>query len=113
MKAGDLDRRITILQPVEVEDPVYGPQDASWEPFISRIPAQVRDDLPSKAESVEGGLRIAGRPSRVRTRYLRGLTSAMRVVVHGETDEVYEITGGPAEIGRREWTEFTIKAFTS
>lgn len=113
MKAGDLDRRISILQPTEVIDPEYGPQDSGWEPFASRIPAQVRDELPSKSESVEGGLRIAGHPSRVRTRYLRGLTSAMRVVVHGETDDVYEITGGPAEIGRREWTEFTIKAFST
>lgn len=113
MTPGQLDRRITLLQPVAEADPLFGTQETGWEVFASRIPAQVLDELPSKSESEEGGLRIAGRPARVRTRYLRGITSAMRVVVHGETDDVYEITGGPAEIGRREWTEFTIKAFSS
>lgn len=113
MKAGDLDSRITIQAQGTVDDPLYGPQAGGWVDFATRIPAQVKDDLPSKAETVEGGLRMAGRPARVRTRYLRGLTSAMRVIVHRDVDEVFEITGGPAEIGRREWTEFTIKAFSS
>lgn len=113
MRAGTLDRRISIRKPGTTEDPVYGPQPAGWELVAERIPAQVWDDLPSRSESVQNGLRMADRPARVRIRYMRGLTSDMQIVVHNEVDEVFEITGGPAEIGRREWTEFTIKAYSS
>lgn len=113
MKAGDLDRRITIRRPVVLEDPLYGPQPGGWEIVAERVPAQVRDDLPSKSETVEGGLAIGSRPARVRIRYMRGLSSDMQVIVHNEVDELFQIVGGPAEIGRREWVEFTIKAFTT
>jgi head-tail adaptor len=113
MRAGTLDRRITLRKQGTVVDPVYGPQDGGWVNFAERVPAQVWDDLPSKSESVQGGLRMADRPARVRIRYLRGVTSDMQVVVHDEPDQVYEITGGPAEIGRREWMEFTIRAYST
>lgn len=119
MHAGELDRRITIQRPVVTEDPVYGSQETTWETLYSRIPARVFDQLPSSSESVQGGLRMADRPAQVRTRYLKRITSDMRVIVHakdsaaGEQDVVYQIGGGPAEIGRREWTEFAIKAYTS
>lgn len=113
MRGGQLDRRITIRRPAEVVDELYGPQAGGWENVAERIPAQVWDDLPSKSESVQGGLRMADRPARVRIRYMRGLSSDMQIVVHNEIDEVFEISGGPAEIGRREWTEFTIRAYSS
>jgi head-tail adaptor len=115
MRAGILDRRITIQRPATVDDPIYGPQDGGWQDVVTRLPAQVLDVLPSQAESNENGLRMADRPARVRIRYLRGLTTDMRVIVHREpdADQVYEISGGPAEIGRREWTELTIRAYSS
>lgn len=113
MRGGQLDRRITIQRPAVVEDELYGPQPGGWEDVAARVPAQVWDDLPSKSESVTGGLRMADRPARVRIRYIRGLSSDMRIVVHNEVDEVFQISGGPAEIGRREWTEFTIRAYSS
>jgi hypothetical protein len=49
MRAGQLDRRITIQRPVDVEDPVYGPQEGGWENLLPlRIPANKKDALPSK-----------------------------------------------------------------
>lgn len=115
MNTGQLDRRITIMAPITTVDPVYGPQEATWENLVERVPAQVWDDLPGQSESVSNGLRMADRPARVRIRYMRGLTSAMRIVIHSddEPDRVCEISGGPAEIGRREWIEFTVKTYTS
>lgn len=113
MTPGQLDRRITIRKPTTVVDELYGPQPGGWEDVASRIPAQVWDALPSNSESVQGGLRMADRPARVRIRYMRGLSSDMQIVVHNEVDEVFQISGGPAEIGRREWTEFTIRGYTS
>lgn len=113
MKGGDLDRRITIEKPGTIIDPEYGPQPGGWQVVAARMPAQVQDDLPGNTESVQGGLRMSGKPARVRVRYTRSITSDMRVIVHNETDELYEISSTPAEIGRREWTEFTIRAYTS
>jgi head-tail adaptor len=115
MRAGVLDRRITIQRPGVVDDPVYGPQPGGWSDVTNavRIPAQRVDSLPSQSESVQGGLRMADRPARLRIRYMKGLTSDMRIVMHDEDDQIYEISGGPAEIGRREWIEFTIRAYSS
>lgn len=110
-----MDRRITIQRPVDIDDPIYGPQPGGWENVerAVRIPAEVKDDLPSRSESVQNGLRMADRPGRVRIRYRRDLSSDMRIIVHNEVDEIYQISGGPAEIGRREWTEFTIREYSS
>lgn len=113
MRAGQLDRRITIERPVTVDDPLYGPQPGGWEVVVARVPAQKWDDLPGTTESVQGGLRMSDSPARIRIRYMRGLTSDMRVILHDVTDEVYEISSTPAEIGRREWTEFTIRKYSS
>lgn len=108
-----MDRRITVQRQLVV-DGEYGPQPADqWEDVFSRLPAQVWDDLPSKSESVQNGLRMADRPARVRIRYLRGITSDMRVVVHNEVDEIFQISGGPAEIGRRQWIEMTIRGYST
>lgn len=114
MKAGDLDRRITLMKLGVVDDPVYGPQPGDWTVFgRPRIPAQRRDDLPSNTESVQNGLRMTNSPARVRIRYMRGVTSDMRVIMHDEEDREYEISSTPAEIGRREWLEFTIQEYSS
>lgn len=112
MRAGQLDRRISIEAP-SVIDGEYGPQPGPWVAFAARLPAQVQDMLPSKSESVQQGLRIAVQPARVRIRYLAGITSDMRVVVHGATDRMYQITAGPAEIDRRRSLEMVITEFSS
>lgn len=117
MRGGQLDRRITIQRPTTLEDPVYGPQPGGWAIVAARVPAQVFDDLPSKSERTEEGLRLGERPARVRIRYMRGITSDMKITLHEGVDAAddveFQISGGPAEIGRREWTEFTVKAYSS
>lgn len=113
MRAGQLDRRLTLQRPGTVDDPVYGPQPGGWTDFAARIPAQKWDLLPASTEVNGPAVQVSGHPARVRIRYMRGVTSDMRVVMHEETDVVYEMTSTPAEIGRREWLEFTIGDFTS
>ena len=113
MRAGQLDRRLTIERQDLTDDPLYGPQPGGWVAVAERVPAQKWDDLPSGTEATAGGLRLSHRPARVRIRYMRGITSDMRVIMHEETDEAYEITSTPAEIGRREWLEFTIRAYST
>jgi head-tail adaptor len=105
MKAGTLDRRVTLERKVIITDPDYGTEKVTWAPFFSRIPAQVQDTLPSKSEGAADGLVMATRPARVRMRYLAGVTSDMRLTVHGTTDRLMQIIAGPAELGRREGIE--------
>lgn len=115
MRSGVLDRRITILGPTTIEDAEYGPQPGEFLPIArgERIPAQRQDELPSNSESVGNGLRMAYKPARLRIRYRPDITSDMRIVMHDEGDKLYEISGGPAEIGRREWTELTIREYST
>lgn len=110
---GQLDRRITIQRPTVVEDPEFGPVPGPWETVFARVPAQVWDTLPGTAERNGQAINMSERPARVRIRYLRGITSDMRIIVHNEVDTIHQISAGPAEIGRREWVEFTVKEFSS
>lgn len=117
MRGGQLDQRVTLSRPSVADDAVYGPQPTGWVTVAARIPAQLIDKLPSKSERVEGGLKVADRPARLRIRYMPGLTSDMKITLHdgpdASGDREYQISAGPADIGRREWVEFTITHFTS
>ena len=112
MRAGQLDRRITIERKTGARDPKYGTQADQWEPVFARIPAQVKDELPSKSEKVSSGVRTTSAPARIRIRYMSGITAEMRIVVHDQVERVMEIVGAPAEIGRREWLEFVATEVT-
>lgn len=112
MRAGQLDRRITIESQSTI-DGDYGPQPGPWVAFASRIAAQVQDTLPGKSESVRQGIKINAQPARIRVRYRTGITSDMRVIVHGATDRTMQIIAGPAEIGRREWLEFVVTEYST
>ena len=105
MKAGQLDRRITIEVKTTTVDSEYGTETVAWTTFAARISAQVQDVLPSKSESAADGLVIATRPARIRIRYVKNITSDMRLILHGATDRTMQIIAGPAELGRREGIE--------
>lgn len=123
MRASELDRQVTIERPVKVQDATYGTDVVVWAPLVAqpgspvvavRFWAQVQDALPSKSESVTQGLEVARNQSRLRMRYRADVTSDMRVTVHGETDVVYQIVGGPAEIGgRKKFLELVIEKYSS
>lgn len=116
MRGGQLDRRITIQRQATVDDPEYGPQVGGWEDVATRVPAQVADVLPSRSEAFGVAAQNAI-PARVRIRFLPGLTADMRIILHGKTspneDTIRRISAGPAEIGRREWTEFMVEAYSN
>lgn len=112
--AGQLDRRITLQQKSVTQDPNYGTEVITWVTYgTARMPAQVQDVLPGKSETLEQGLRQARRPARVRLRYLAGITSDMRVVLHGSIDRTMQIIAGPAELGRREGIELMCEEYST
>lgn len=109
MDAGKLDRRVTILTRQETQESTYGTIAVAWVP-LATVWAQVQDMLPSRAERIAEGIEIANRPCRVRMRYRSDITPAMRLQIGARQ---LRITGGPAELGRREGIEITAEHLTT
>lgn len=102
MKAGDLDRKVTILAEQETTDDIYGSTVTDgWEP-VATVSAQVQDILPSRAGRMAEGININRRPARIRMRYRTDVSLANRIEFEGRQ---LRIIAGPAEIGRREGIE--------
>lgn len=95
----NLDKRCTIEAPVTTQGD-YGEPLLSWG-VLATVWAEVKDDLPSRSESVQQGLVVNKSRARIRFRYLATVTSACRITVRGATDRQFQIIGGPAAIGDR------------
>jgi head-tail adaptor len=109
-------RQVSIEYKSVEQDATYGTDVITWarldlEPFW----ADVTDVLPSRSESVQQGLQVARNLTRIRMRWRDDITSAMRVILHGDgTDTVYQIIGGPSEIqGRKKRIELVCEKFSS
>lgn len=124
MRAGSLDRLITIERKQVTRDPDFGTEIVTWVPLVAapgspvvgeRFRAEVQDALPSRAESVTMGLAVARNQVRVRFRYRDDVDSSMRVLLHGDgADQVLQIVGGPAMVqGRKELTEIVCERISS
>lgn len=121
MNAAELDQQITIQKKSVSQDPAYGTEVIAWVPLVEASPgvaekfwAEVRDALPSRAESVTQGLAVARNQTRIRFRYRGDVDSSMRVIIHDGTDVVMQIVGGPAEVGgRKELTEIVCEKYSS
>jgi SPP1 family predicted phage head-tail adaptor len=107
--AGSLDRRIQFERPVTTRDPTYNTSKTTWEPHV-KVWAQVRDVLPSRAESVDENASLQQRPARIRMRFREDITADMRVIYQGRT---MEIVSGPAELGRRDGLELVVQELST
>ena len=112
MRAGQLNRRITIQAHQSVDDPVYGPQPAGWVDMVT-VWAEVQDALPSKSESLKDGLVVAYNRTRVRIRYRSGITADMRIVELGGLQRTLQIVGGPAILGNKVGIEMLCEEYSS
>lgn len=110
MKAPTMNRQISIEQKSVTQDADYGSDVVTWVPLVAaagspviaeRWWAEVQDVMPSRSEAVKNGLSNARNQTRIRMRYRNDIDSTMRVTVHGDSDVVYQIIGGPVEIGGR------------
>lgn len=114
MNAGRLDRTISLEQKVVEQESVYGTQTVAWARLCT-CRAEVQDLIPSRNESVRQGMEQSRDLTRVRFRYRSDVDSTMRVILHGGgQDVVYQIVGGPAEIGgRRRMTELLCERYST
>ncbi len=115
-QAGRFDRQATIQYPVTTN--VNGRNVVTWTPFITqgsppvavRVWGQLLDVLPSRSEEVVAqGLVVSRSLSRWRMRWYDGITSAMRLIVHDDSDAIYQVVTGPAMIGRKEMLEIMVE----
>lgn len=101
------DRRISIeYQQVTVEQ-AFGTDEISWV-RLNDTPmwAEFIDSLPGRDEAtLQGELSVFRQTARIRIGYRTDIDSSMRVILHGDSDTIYSIIGGPTMIGRREWLE--------
>lgn len=122
MNSAEHNRQATFERPTLV-DGEFGPQPGPWVPLVAlpgsptvgeRFWVQVQDVMPSRSEAVKQGLAVARNQTRLRMRWRNDIDSSMRVTVHGETDVVYAIIAGPAEIGgRKDRLEMMLEKFSS
>lgn len=112
IKSGDLDRRITFQSRTGTQDSATGAYTYSWANLATNptVWAQVRDVLPSRAESVDADIDMQRRPARIRCRYRSDITSDMRIVYDGRT---LRIVSGPVELGRREGLEMIAEEYST
>lgn len=110
---GPFMRQVTIEFPVQESEAPYGPRLVRWD-TLATFRAEVRDILPSRSEAVRQGLEVARNQSRLRMRWRGDIDSTMRVIVHGDSDVVYQIVGGPAEVGgRKRMLELVLERYSS
>lgn len=112
MQPGRMLRRISIEFPVYETDEGYGSRLVRWDP-LTTCDAEWQDILPSRSEAVRGGLTTARNQTRLRLRWRPDIDSTMRIVLHGDADTVYQIVGGPAEIGRKEKLELVVERYST
>jgi SPP1 family predicted phage head-tail adaptor len=105
MRAGKLDRRVTILARTATQEGVYGTDTAGWAE-VATVWAQVQDILPSRADRLAGEIELTNRPARVRMRWRDDVTQANRLKLNGEE---MRIVSGPAMLGRREGLELVVE----
>lgn len=113
MRAGNMDRSVSIEFPIFEESAAYGRQLVRWDRLVT-CRAQVVEMMPSRSEAVRQGLATARNQTRVRMRYRNDIDSTMRIIVHGgDQDIVYQIVGGPAMLGRQDALEMVCERYST
>lgn len=117
------DRLATFETPVRSIDAASGSEVVTWSPLalLSASPqvaeqfwVNLRDVKPSRSEAVQNGLQVARNQTVLTMRWRADVTSEARVTVHGDTDVVYQIVGGPAEVsGKKRELEMVLECFSS
>lgn len=100
-----LDRRITLQQRTTTRDPATGAQQVGWSTLAS-LWASVEEfsNVGASEEFARKGIQVHGTLTRIRTRWLAGVDTAMRVQL--DNGALLQITG-LAMKGRRQWLELS------
>ena len=103
----NLDTRVRFESKSVTQDSTYGTDVVTWLP-VCVVWAEIMDVLPSRqqAEQVRQVVQVATLRSKVRIRFRRDIDATCRM---WRGSELYQIVGGPAEIGRHEFMELLVE----
>lgn len=117
-----LNRQITIESKAITIDSNTGVETVTWTAIANegdssetpaRLWAEVQDVPPSRGEMLAQGVPVGRVLTRIRMRWRGDVTSAMRVVLHGDVDVPLSIVGGPSEVGgRKRFIEITAERYS-
>ncbi len=110
-----LDEQVTIEKRTVQRDPDYGTEiegSGGWTPVAENVWANCQDVLPSRGESTANGLQTAATRTRLRIQTDWGITSAMRVTLHGKNDRRMQIVTEAALLDDRRHMEFMLEGYS-
>jgi SPP1 family predicted phage head-tail adaptor len=106
----NLDRRVTIKRPVAAQEGRFGSSKPTWK-TLAVVWGERQDILPSRnVENTANGMATGVQRTRYRIRWRADVNATMRLEEGGA---VYQIVGGPAEIGRQEYLELLCERFSA
>jgi head-tail adaptor len=111
MDLGPLNEMVRIESATSATDPLTEALVTVWAEFVT-VPASIKDVLPTNAENVENTIRVGYQPTRVRFRYIPGITADMRVILLERGGIERRIVSGPAILGRNEGIELMVESYT-
>lgn len=106
-----LNERASIQQRVPSRDPDYGTESDTWVTVAERIWCEAQDVLPSRAEKVENGRKVATSSTRFRIRRQIQIAPEMRVILHGKGDRVMQVIAGPAHLDDKTHVECMLEGY--
>lgn len=106
-----LNERATLQQRVAGRDPEYGTEIESWVAVAERIWCEAQDVLPSRAEKVQEGRKVATSATRLRIRKQIAIAPDMRVILHGKGDRIMEVISGPAQLDDKIHVEYMLEGY--
>ena len=112
MDIGKLDKRCLIQRKVVTQDDVYGTEIITWT-TVASMWCNVVDSAPSRDESIRQGMSMTASRSRFRFRFRSDIDTSMRIIILRPVETVYQIIGGPAEIGNRDGIEIMCEKVTT
>lgn len=110
MDFGKLNRRCRFERPITTHD-AYGAPESTWQVFGTYW-CNLTDVLPYREETIRNGIQSVKQRVRLRVRYAPmalTITPDFRVIIMRQTETIYSIIGGPAEVGDRDGIEFMLE----
>lgn len=120
---GWIQKLATFEQRATSIDAASGTEVETWEPLVGlpgsptvaeKFWVRVRDVRPARSEAMSNDLTVARNQVELRVRWRDDVTSALRITLHGDTDVVYQVIGGPAEVvGRKRELELLLERYST
>jgi head-tail adaptor len=109
MRAGELNRQVTILRRIVTKDPIYNTDIIVWEP-VKTVYAKITEVLPARGEEISSEISLASKPAKVVMRWRDDIDQSSRVQIDGKQ---MRIIAGPAMIGLKVGLEIVVQEFST